>query len=53
MKTWFRFGEIREDEKITPEIMTKVIEEGRAIFRRFKDTPLIKILSKRWKGCPE
>lgn len=44
MKTWFRFGEIREDEKITPEIMTKVIEDGRAIFRRFKDTPLIKIL---------
>ena len=44
MKTWFRFGKIREDENITPEMMAKVIEEGRAIFREFKDTPLIRVL---------
>lgn len=45
MKTWFRFGAIREDENITAEMMAKVITDGRAIFNKFKEVPLIKVLS--------
>lgn len=44
MKTWFCFGKIREDENITPEMIVKVIEDGRKIAREFKNVPLIKIL---------
>ena len=41
MKRWFRFGDIMEDENITPEMIAKVIEDGRKIAREFKNTPLI------------
>lgn len=44
MKTWFRFGEVREDERITPEMIVDVIKDGRAIFKKFKAAPLIKVL---------
>ncbi|HNY11891.1 MAG TPA: acyl-CoA reductase, partial [Candidatus Wallbacteria bacterium] len=44
MKRWFRFGDIREDENITPEMIAKVIEDGRKIAGDLKNIPLIKIL---------